>query len=339
MTQDTTNMTGSRAVPPHDDQRRSARPPAVAVLIPCLNEELTIGAVVASYRRELPDATVYVFDNRSTDRTASIARDAGAVVIPEPRPGKGYVVQAMFQRIEADIYVMVDGDGTYPSELVHALIAPVASGEADMVVGSRLLEGSNSQFKVLNRWGNLFFLWLVRLVFGVKITDMLSGYRAFSRRFVKRLPLLGGGFETETELTIKALDRGFVLQEIPVSLVPRPEGSFSKIRIGGDGVRIVAMIFGMLRDYKPLTFFGGIGLLAIVLGLIPGAIVVVEFIRTRYITHVPSAVLAVGMELFGAVLVAIGLILHTVVRHSQELNVRLQLMTDEIVHRARGVVD
>ena len=168
---------------------------------------------------------------------------------------------------------------------------------------------------------------------------MLSGYRAFSRRFVKRLPLLGGGFETETELTIKALDRGFVLQEIPVSLVPRPEGSFSKIRIGGDGLRIVAMIFGMLRDYKPLTFFGGIGLLAIVLGLIPGAIVVIEFIRTRYITHVPSAVLAVGMELFGAVLVAIGLILHTVVRHSQELNIRLQLMTDEIVHRARSVVD
>jgi hypothetical protein len=230
---------------------------------------------------------------------------------------------------------MVDGDNTYPAELVHELIAPVMRGEADMVVGSRLLKGSESQFRVLNRWGNLFFLWLVRVVFGVKITDMLSGYRAFSRRFVKRLPLVGGGFETETELTIKALDRGFIVREIAVSLVPRPEGSFSKIRIGGDGLRIIAMIFGMLRDYKPLTFFGGLGALVIGLALIPGTIVIVEFIRTRFITHVPSAILAVGMVLAGAVLIAIGLILHTVVRHSQELNIRLQLMTEELVQRAR----
>jgi glycosyltransferase involved in cell wall biosynthesis len=309
--------------------------PAIAILIPCLNEELTVGEVIASFKRELPTARVYVFDNRSTDRTAEIAASAGAIVVYEPRPGKGYVVQSMFQRVDADVYVMIDGDGTYPAKAVHDLIAPVVSGEADMVVGSRLHEEAHSQFRSLNRWGNRFFLWVVRMVFGVRVTDMLSGYRAFSRRFVKRLPLLTGGFETETELTIKALDRGFRIREIPVDLVPRPEGSFSKIRIAGDGLRIVGTIVGMLRDYKPLTFFGGLGALSVLLGMIPGTIVIVEFIRTRYITHVPSAILAVGMVLAGLMLVAAGLILHTVVRHSQELQLRLQLMTDEIVDRTR----
>jgi hypothetical protein len=174
------------------------------------------------------------------------------------------------------------------------------------------------------------------MVFGVRVTDMLSGYRAFSRRFVKRLPLLTGGFETETELTIKALDRGFQIREVPVDLVPRPEGSFSKIRIAGDGLRIVGTIVGMLRDYKPLTFFGGLGALCVALGMIPGTIVVIEFLRTRYITHVPSAILAVGLVLAGLLLAAAGLILHTVVRHSQELQLRLQLMTEEIVDRAKA---
>jgi glycosyltransferase involved in cell wall biosynthesis len=309
--------------------------PAIAILIPCLNEELTVAEVIASFKRELPEATAYVFDNRSTDRTAEIAAAAGAVVMYEPRAGKGYVVQSMFQRVDADVYVMVDGDGTYPAKAVHELIAPIVSGEADMVVGSRLHEGAHSQFRSLNRWGNRFFLWVVRLVFGVRVTDMLSGYRAFSRQFVKRLPLLTGGFETETELTIKALDRGFRIREIPVDLVPRPEGSFSKIRIAGDGLRIVGTIVGMLRDYKPLTFFGGLGALSVLLGMIPGTIVIVEFVRTRYITHVPSAILAVGMVLAGLMLVAAGLILHTVVKHSQELQLRLQLMTEEIVDRAR----
>jgi glycosyltransferase involved in cell wall biosynthesis len=310
--------------------------PAVAILIPCLNEELTVGEVIASFKRELPGATVYVFDNRSTDRTAERAAAAGAVVMYESRAGKGYVVQSMFQRVDAEIYVMVDGDGTYPSKAVHALIAPIANGEADMVVGSRLHEGARSEFRALNRWGNRFFLWVVRMVFGVRVTDMLSGYRAFSRRFVKRLPLLTGGFETETELTIKALDRGFQIREVPVDLVPRPEGSFSKIRIAGDGLRIVGTIVGMLRDYKPLTFFGGLGALCVALGMIPGTIVVIEFLRTRYITHVPSAILAVGLVLAGLLLAAAGLILHTVVRHSQELQLRLQLMTEEIVDRAKA---
>lgn len=318
----------------------SSRGHEVAILIPCLNEELTVGDVVRSFRNELPDATIYVFDNRSTDRTAERARDAGAVVVSEPRRGKGFVIHSMFRHVEADVYVMVDGDGTYPAHDVHSLIAPIESGEADMVVGSRLHAQSDSEFKSMNRWGNKLFLHVVNLVFGVRITDMLSGYRAFSRAFVKRLPLMRGGFETETELTIKALDRGFRVAEVPVNLVGRPEGSFSKIRIANDGLRVVATILAMFRDYKPLTFFGGMGLVLVVLGLVPGTLVVFEFVRTRYITHVPSAILAVGMEISGLILVAIGLVLHTVVRHAQELNVRLGLMTEELLQRSRvGAAD
>jgi glycosyltransferase involved in cell wall biosynthesis len=289
-----------------------------------------VATVIASFRRELPWAAIYVFDNRSTDRTAEFARAAGATVVHETRPGKGNVIQSMFRYVDADAFVMVDGDATYPACDVHALLQPILDGEADMVVGSRLHEGTASQFKALNRWGNKLFLYVVRLVFGVRVTDMLSGYRAFSRTFVKRLPLTRGGFETETELTLKALDRGFRITEVPVNLVPRPEGSFSKIRVSSDGFRIMGTIFGMLRDYKPLTFFGGVGLTIGVLGLIPGLIVVVEFLRTRYVTHVPSAILAVGMELSAFLLVAVGLVLHTVVRHAQELDVRLRLMTDEL---------
>ena len=308
----------------------SARP-RVAVLIPCLNEELTVGKVVSAFLQELPAATIYVFDNRSTDRTAEIARAGGATVVYEPRAGKGFVIQKMFESVDADIYVMVDGDNTYPASQVHSLLAPIIAGEADMVVGTRLHQRSDSQFRALNRWGNRLFLLLVKLVFGVRVTDMLSGYRAFSRNVVKRLPLLRGGFETETELTIKALDRGFRICEVPVNLVPRPDGSHSKIRVANDGLRIVGTIFGMLRDYKPLTFFGGVGLLLASLGLIPGVIVIAEFARTGYITHLPSAVLAVGVELSGLLLIAIGLVLHTVVRHAQELDVRIRLMTEEIM--------
>lgn len=311
---------------PHPSQR-------IAILIPCLNEELTVADVVRSFRRELPQANIFVFDNQSTDNTARVAREAGAVVVREPRAGKGHVIHSMFRHVDADVYVMVDGDGTYPARDVHSLIAPVVRGEADMVVGSRLHEGAVSQFKSLNRFGNQFFLFLVKLIFGVRVTDMLSGYRAFNRDLVKRLPLLRGGFETETELTIKALDRGFRVTEVPVNLVPRPEGSFSKIRITSDGFRIAGTIFGMLRDYKPLTFFGGVGLLMAALGLIPGTIVIVEFLETHFITHVPSAILAVGLELSGLVVGAVGLVLHTVVRHAQELDVRLRLMTDELLQQ------
>lgn len=295
---------------------------SIAVLIPCYNEESTIGDVVQRFREQLPHAQIYVFDNNSTDRTIEEAKAAGALIGCERRQGKGYVVQSMFGRIDADVYVMVDGDGTYPPEQVHYLLAPVLSGEADMVVGSRLHAGSDSQFKSLNLFGNRFFLSLVNSTFKVEITDMLSGYRAFSRNFVKGVPLFGGGFETETELTIKALERGYRIIEVPVDLKRRPEGSFSKIRI-------VNTILALLRDYKPLTFFGGSGLALIALGMIPGMIVFIEFLRTGLVLRLPSAVLAVGLILAGLLSITAGLILHTIARRSQEFDHQLRKLLEE----------
>lgn len=302
---------------------------SIAVLVPCYNEELTIRDVVRSFREQLPHAKIYVFDNNSTDRTVEEAKAAGAIIVSERRQGKGYVVQSMFGRVDADVYIMVDGDGTYPAAEIHKLLAPVLADEADMVVGSRLHQQSDSQFKSLNRFGNRMFLSLVRSTFKVEITDMLSGYRVFNRTFVKGVPLFGGGFETETELTIKALERGYRIVEVPVNLTSRPSGSFSKIRIVNDGFRIVNTILTLLRDYKPLTFFGVCGLLLILLGVIPGAIVIFEFFETGLVLRLPSAVLAVGLVLAGLLSITVGLVLHTIVRRSQEFDYQLRKLLDE----------
>lgn len=205
-------------------------PAPIAVLIPCYNEELTIADVVTQFRLQLPEASIYVFDNKSSDRTAARAEEAGAILLRESRQGKGYVVQSMFRRIDADVFVMVDGDETYPSAAVHRLIAPILAAEADMVVGSRLHPESQSRFRELNRLGNRLFLAVVNRLFGVRLTDTLSGFWAFNRSFVKGIPLFGGGFEIETELTIKGIERGFRIVEIPIDLGERPAGSFSKIQ-------------------------------------------------------------------------------------------------------------
>ena len=300
-----------------------------AVLIPCYNEELTIADVVDRFRAELPDAEIYVFDNNSTDRTAAEAERAGAIVLPVGQQGKGYVVRFMFQHVEADIYVMVDCDGTYPAASVHSLIAPIINNQADMTVGSRLHGQSQSQFKFLNRFGNKLFLSALNSIFKVRLTDILSGYRAFNRKLVKSLPLFGGGFEIETELTIKALERGYRIVEVPIDLSERPTGSSSKIRLVRDGMRIIHTILALFRDYKPLTFFGAMGLIVIAAGFVPGLIVVFEFIETRFISHVPSAILAVGLVISGMLLVMVGLILHTITRRFQELNYHLQALIGE----------
>src|ERR1051325_4395155 len=301
------------------DANVDAAPGEVAVLIPCYNEETTVARVVESFRAELPRARVYVFDNNSTDRTAEEARRAGAVVFREPRRGKGFVVQSMFRIVDADFYVMVDGDDTYPAEAVHRLLAPVAAGEADMAVGSRLHAESRSEFKQLNRAGNRLVRATLNFIFRVRLSDILSGYRAFNRRFVKGLPLFGGGFEIETELTIKAVGRGFRLVEVPVDLVPRPDGSHSKIRFMRDGFPILNKTLALFRAYKPLTFFGSVGLILIMLGLIPGAVVVIEFIKTGLGLRLPAALLSVFLILCGVISMTVGLILHSIARRSQEL--------------------
>lgn len=294
------------------------------MLIPCFNEEQSIAKVVCDFREQLPDAGIYVFDNNSTDRTVEEAKRSGAIVMYEKRQGKGNVVRSMFKKIDADIYVMVDGDGTYPPDKVHELIKPVAADEADMVVGSRLHSVSESEFKPLNRLGNKLFLFLLNNIFRVNITDLLSGYRAFNRRIIKNLPLLSRGFEIETELTVKSVERGYRIFEIPVNLSKRQEGSKSKIKIFGDGIVIFNTIFALFRDYKPLTVFGLLGSFFMFCGFIPGIIVIREFILTGYIHRVPSAILSVGLVLSGLMVIFFGLVLHTISRRFQELDCQLQ---------------
>jgi glycosyltransferase involved in cell wall biosynthesis len=300
--------------------------PKIAVLIPCLNEELTVGKVVCAFREQLPEAEIHVFDNASTDNTRQVARDAGAIVHVENRRGKGHVVQSMFQNVDADVYVMVDGDDTYPAEAVHDLVRDVLSGEADMVVGSRFL-AADSSFRVLNRVGNQLFLHVINFIFGTRLTDVLSGYRAMNRRFVKGLPLFVTGFEVEVEMTIKTLERGLRLTEKPTRLRDRPEGSHSKIRKFRDGYRILWTIFALMRDYKPLTTFGTLGLVTFLAGLVPGLLVIEEFLSTGQVQRLPSAILSVGTVTAGILTGFAGLMLHTVNRRFQELDylVRLRL--------------
>src|ERR1700733_9623363 len=284
-------------------------PQKIAILIPCFNEELTIAKVVCDFHAELPQAEIYVFDNNPPDHTVARAREAGAHIAYERRQGKGFVVQSMFAQVDADIYVLVDGDDTYPASEVHKLIEPIVQGKAEMVVGSRLMPSSESEFRLINKLGNGFFLQVINSIFKVKLSDVLSGYRAFSREFVKSIPVFGGGFETEVELTVKALARGYPITE--------------------DGCVILNTILSLVRDYKPLTFFGGMGLIFILLGFMPATVVIVEFIKTGLVPKLPSAVLAVGLVLSGMLLIMVGLVLHTITRRFKELEHQLRLRDKE----------
>lgn len=301
----------------------------IAVLIPCYDEGLTIGQVIDDFKEHLPEAEIFVYDNNSRDKTVEVARAAGTDVRFENRQGKGFVVQRMFREIDADVYIMIDGDSTYPVNEVRKLIAPVLTNEADMVVGSRFAAASESEVKKLNRFGNKVFLWTINYIFKVSLTDILSGYRAFNRNFVKTLPLFGGGFEIETELTIKSLARNYRILEIPISLTVRPDGSNSKINIIRDGMLIGNMIFSLFRDYKPLTFFGSIGLILMFVGLVLGGLVVYEFLKIGTVPRLPSAVLAVGLEISGMLAITVGLVLHTIVRRSLEIEYQLRGIFDE----------
>jgi glycosyltransferase involved in cell wall biosynthesis len=312
------------------ERERARYEMSIAVLVPCYNEELTVSPVVCEFREELPAAKIHVFDNNSTDKTIERARAAGAIVCSEKRQGKGYVVQSMFREVEADIFVLVDGDGTYPPHRVHDLIAPIVNSSADMTVGSRLHSESRSNFRRINRFGNRIFRKVLNVIFKSELTDILSGYRAFTRKFVKETPIFAGGFEIEAELTIKALERGSRIVEVPIDLSDRPLGSRSKIRVAHDGLLILSTILALFRDYKPLTFFGAIGLLLIAASLFPGGLVVSEFLSTGLVPRVPSAVLAVGLAICGMLSITTGLILHTTVRRFQELEHQLRSLSAKI---------
>ena len=301
----------------------------IALLIPCLDESLTIAKVIEDFRAVLPEAAIYVIDNGSTDGTDAVARNHGATVLYETRRGKGFAMRMAFRKIDADIYIMVDGDDTYPAEQVGALLQPVLDGKADMTIGSRLMGGTSSEFRRLNRLGNWLYPAVIRFLLRVRLTDILSGYRVLTRELVRALPLMARDFEIEAELTVKALERSFRLVEIPVNLRSRPAGSFSKIRIVRDGYSILWTIVLLFRDYRPMAFFGGLGALLMLVGLIPGAVVVSDFLRTGLVPRFPSAILAVALELAGIVSIAVGLILGAVARRFQELETKLDMLDSD----------
>lgn len=290
-------------VPPSSYER-------VAVIVPCYNEALTVTKVVTDFRRELPGATVYVYDNNSTDDTARLAREAGAVVRREQRRGKGNVVRTMLRDIDADCYVMVDGDDTYPAEDAPAMVAKVLDEGYDMVNGDRLSTTYFSENKsVLHGFGNRLVRGMINFLFQAKVRDIMTGYRAMSFGFVKTLPVLSRGFELETEMTIHALDKNMKLCELPVGYRDRPEGSHSKINSVTDGAKVIGMIFNLVREYRPLLFFGIIGLLFMVLGACFFGSVVAEFFSTHLVPRIPTLVVSMLVLVMGLLCISTGLIL------------------------------
>jgi glycosyltransferase involved in cell wall biosynthesis len=299
----------------------------VAILIPCHNEAATIARVVNDFRTALPAAAIHVYDNNSRDATAAEARSAGATVHRAPVQGKGSVVRQMFREADADICVMVDGDGTYPADRVHDLIAPVAEGRADMVVGARLAQHEEASFRPLHVFGNRLVLNTINLLFDAKLTDVMSGYRAFSRRFVKTTPVLSPGFEVETEMTLHALEHRLPIVEVAVPYGARPSGSVSKLNTFRDGYRVLKTIARLFKDHKPLLFFGVVALLSLLISLAIGVVILEEWQAAGKVAPA-RAVLAAGLALGAAIALAVGLILDTVNRRSREL---MALLTDHVI--------
>lgn len=299
---------------------QACRGQGVAVLIPCYNEAITIGKVIDDFKETLPLAKIYVFDNNSSDDTAKIAFEHGAYVHHESRQGKGYVVRSMFREIEADYYIMVDGDDTYPAEAAAELIKPLAQNEADMTVGDRLSNGSYGEEndRAFHGLGNNLVRWLIKVIYGYSFEDVMTGYRAFTRQFVKTMPVMSKGFQIETEISIFAVDRGWRVVDVPIDYRDRPEGSESKLDTFSDGTLVLMAIASLFKDCKPMVFFGWVALLFIVVGLIVGIPVVVEFMQTRAVDRFPSALLAVALVLCGALALTVGLILDTVAKNSRK---------------------
>jgi glycosyltransferase involved in cell wall biosynthesis len=290
---------------------------AIAVLVPCFNESAAIAKVVGDFRAALPDATVYVYDNNSTDDTAAIAAAAGAVVRRETRRGKGNVVRRMFQDVEADIYVMVDGDDTYDAQVAPALVARLVADNLDMVVGKRI-ETHQAAYRAGHRLGNRVLTGLVRWLFGARIDDMLSGYRAFSRRFVKSFPSFSREFEIETELTVHAMQMRMPIAEIDTSYKERPPGSTSKLRTFRDGWRILMTITNLMRNERPLMFFSLVGAAIAVVAIALGVPIVLDYLDTGKVLRFPTAILCSGLGVIAVVCVATGLILDLVAHVRRE---------------------
>lgn len=291
-----------------------------AVLIPCYNEAITIAKVVDDFKRCLPEASIYVYDNNSTDGTGEIAAKHGAIVVKESRQGKSTVVRQMVRDIDADFYIMVDGDDTYPAESARELLSPLESGEADMVIGDRLSNGSygNENDRAFHGIGNNLVRWLIKGLYHFSYSDVMTGYRAFNRVFAKTMPIITKGFELETELSIHAVDKGWRIAEVPIEYRDRPEGSVSKLSTFSDGVRVLMTIMSLFKDYKPMALFGWLSLLLVVISFALGIPIITEFLETGLVPRLPTALLSVTFALMALMSFTSGLILDTVVKGSRK---------------------
>lgn len=285
----------------------------IAVLIPCYNEELTVEKTVSDFKRVLPNADIYVYNNNSKDRTKELALKSGAIVRDECRQGKGAVVRSMFRDIDADVYIMVDGDDTYPAEEVEGLITPVLEGKADMVIGDRLSSTYYTENKrPFHNFGNSLVKGLINFLFKSDLNDIMTGYRSFSKKFVKCMPVMSDGFQIETEMTIFALTNNMQVVNVPITYRDRPEGSESKLNTFSDGFKVLLTLFNLFKDNRPFLFFGSISIVIFIIGLLIGIPVINEFIKTAYITKVPSAILAAALMLNTFLMFSVGIILDAI---------------------------
>ncbi len=292
----------------------------IAVLIPCYNESKTIEKVIKDYKSVLPDADIYVYDNNSSDGTDEISRKAGAIVKYEYKQGKGNVIRSMFKDIDADCYLMIDGDDTYPKENAKEMCDLILEGKADMVIGDRL---SSTYFEENKRpfhnFGNVLVRGLINTLFKSNVRDIMTGYRAFSYEFVKTFPVLSKGFEIETEMTIHALDKNFLLKEIPVGYRDRPEGSVSKLNTVSDGIKVLSTIARLFKEYKPTIFFSIISLLFMIISLIFGVPVFVEYFKTGLVPRYPTLIFSGFMLIVSILMFICGIILEVVVKKHRQL--------------------
>lgn len=307
----------------------------IAVLLPCYNEEPTIAKVVEGFRQAVPEADIYVYDNNSTDGTAQAATAAGAIVRHEPMQGKGNVIRRMFREVEADVYLMADGDDTYPASQARELIQPIADGTADMVIGDRLSSTYFEQNKrPFHNSGNRVVRWLIRRFWHTDIHDIMTGYRAFSRPFVKNFPVMSGNFEIETEMTIHALDRRFALREVPVTYRDRPAGSVSKLNTLADGLSVLKTIMILYKEYRPLRFFSWLALLLALVGVGMLVPVLIEYFHTGLVPRFPTLIVALFMLLAALLSLFTGLCLDVIVTKDRK-NYELRMLDACGSHNAK----
>lgn len=292
----------------------------IAVLIPCYNESATVEKVVKDYKKALPEADIYVYDNNSTDKTDEIARNAGAIVRYEYRQGKGNVIRTMFKEIDADCYLMIDGDDTYPAENAREMCELVLNKKVDMVIGDRLTSTYFEENKrPFHNFGNVLVRALINGLFKSNVHDIMTGYRAFSYDFVKTFPVLSKGFEIETEMTIHALDKNFLLEEIPVDYRDRPEGSVSKLNTYSDGIKVLGTIARLFKEYKPMIFFGIISLIFLIISLVFGIPVFNEYFKTKLVPRFPTLIFSGFMLIVSLLSFICGVILEVIVKKNRQL--------------------